>query len=286
VLANTSGVLAGKSITAVSSEGGVTCAVADARAYCWGSPFAGRLGNNTYTEDLGAPLSPPVPVDTSGVLAGKTATAISVGPLHVCVLADGKAYCWGSNFTGGLGHGRNNGSGVPVAVDTSGVLAGKTVTAISAEEAQTCVVADGKAYCWGRNSSGQLGNNDRSDASLVPVAVGGVLANKLVTAIDVGTDFTCAVAEGRAYCWGDGSTGQLGFDQPLGSPLPSEVGASVLRGKTVTAISAGRDMHARWRTPKPIAGAKTSSASWATTPPRTWTKSSPRLADRPRFQFP
>ena len=41
-----------------------------------------------------------------------------------------------------------------MAVDTSGVLAGKTVTAITAGGYHTCAVADGKAYCWGDNDPG------------------------------------------------------------------------------------------------------------------------------------
>ena len=60
---------------------------------------------------------------------------------------------------GSSGNNTTADSKVPVAVDTSGVLAGKTLTAISAGENHTCVVADGRAYCWGWNVSGQLGNN-------------------------------------------------------------------------------------------------------------------------------
>ena len=57
-----------------------------------------------------------------------------------------------------------------MAVNTLGVLNGKTVTAIAAGEFHTCAVADGKAYCWGWNPSGQLGNDSTAD-SHVPVAV-------------------------------------------------------------------------------------------------------------------
>ena len=46
-----------------------------------------------------------------------------------------------------------------MAVDASGVLAGTTVTAITAGFGHTCAVADSAAYCWGYNNDGQLGNN-------------------------------------------------------------------------------------------------------------------------------
>ena len=98
-------------------------------------------------------------VDTSGVLAGKTVTAISTGGSHTCAVAEGRAYCWGSNYSGTLGNNSTVDSLVPVAVDTSGVLAGKTVTAISAGWNHTCVLADGRAYCWGANSFGRVWGN-------------------------------------------------------------------------------------------------------------------------------
>ena len=60
-------------------------------------------------------------MNTAGVLAGKTITAISAGGLHSCAVADGKAYCWGNNYYGQLGNGTTP-TPVPVAVDTGGVL--------------------------------------------------------------------------------------------------------------------------------------------------------------------
>ena len=48
----------------------------------------------------------------------------------------------------------------PTPVSTTGVLAGKTIKQITAGTEFTCAIAsDDKAYCWGSNSSGQLGNN-------------------------------------------------------------------------------------------------------------------------------
>lgn len=97
---------------------------------------------------------------------------IAVGDQHVCANVSGKIYCWGNNENGQLGNNSESvSSTVPVAVDTSGVLAGKTVTAISAENYHTCVIASGSVYCWGDNQYGQLGNGTTTN-SRVPVAVG------------------------------------------------------------------------------------------------------------------
>ncbi len=60
--------------------------------------------------------------------------------------------------------------GIPVAVNTSGALADKTITTVSAGGNHVCAIANSQAYCWGENSSGQLGNNATTN-SLVPVAI-------------------------------------------------------------------------------------------------------------------
>jgi Fibronectin type III domain/Regulator of chromosome condensation (RCC1) repeat len=116
-----------------------------------------------------------VAVDASGVLAGKSLTAITVAGGFTCALdSAGAAYCWGENQTGSLGDGTLSAySSVPVAVDTSGVLAGQTLTQIAAGNGgyHTCALdSAGAAYCWGLNSFGQLGDNGGSSA--VPVLVG------------------------------------------------------------------------------------------------------------------
>lgn len=71
-----------------------SCAIAsDDQVYCWGANANGQAGNNTTNSSL-----VPVPVDTSGVLAGKAIRSIAVAPYHVCAIAsDDKVYCWGFN---------------------------------------------------------------------------------------------------------------------------------------------------------------------------------------------
>ena len=234
---DSSGVLAGKSVTSVSSGSQSACALAQGQVYCWGQNAYGQLGNNSTIASL-----VPVAVNTSGVLAGKTVTAVASGASHVCVVASGQAYCWGRNFSGQLGNGTTTDSSVPVAVNTAGVLAGKTVTAVTAAGHSTCVLAQGAVYCWGMNDThGQLGNGTTTDSS-VPVAVNtaGVLAGKSITAIDAGWAHVCAVASNQVYCWGNNSNGQLGDNSTTNSSVPVAVNtAGVLAGKTVTAIAGG-----------------------------------------------
>lgn len=227
-------ILADKIVTNISAGGDHTCAIANGLAYCWGAGSSGRLGNNGTSQRLD-----PVAVIATGVLSGKTVTSISAGSEHTCAIANGQAFCWGNGSDGKLGNGGTTNSLVPVTVtQASGVLLGKTVTGVSTSYNHTCVVADGQAYCWGNNFFGQLGNGNTSNSS-DPVPVTGLLSGKTVTNISAGAQHTCAVADGQAYCWGDGSSGRLGtgnYNQQLNPSLVDVSG--VFSGKTVTSVGA------------------------------------------------
>jgi len=231
---STSGVLAGKTVTdiAINSH---ACALASGQVYCWGPNNSGQLGNGTTS------AYSRVPVATVGPLVGQTVTNVSVGSSYACAVAGGQAYCWGLDTNGQLGDGGSSYSSTPVAVNTSGVLNGQTVTAISAGTTHTCAVAGGKAYCWGQNPYGELGNGTTSDSS-VPVAVtaSGALNGKFVTDISAGGNHTCAIASGQVYCWGLNSYGQLGNNSVTNSSVPVAVSTSgLLSNKTVSSVSAG-----------------------------------------------
>ncbi|MFZ2560333.1 MAG: hypothetical protein WAW91_01745 [Candidatus Nanoperiomorbaceae bacterium] len=76
---------------------------------------------------------------------------VSSGGLHTCAIAsNNQPYCWGYGGYGQLGNNSTTDSSVPVAVTTSGVLAGKTIVSISAGGNYTCAIAsDNQAYCGG-----------------------------------------------------------------------------------------------------------------------------------------
>ena len=238
VAVDTSGALAGKTVVDVSAGGSHSCAVtSDGGVYCWGYNGEGQLGNGGTVDS-----AVPVAVDT-GALAGRTATSVSAGYGHTCVVtSDGGVYCWGYNGEGQVGNGSTLDTPVPVAVDTDG-LAGQKAITVSAGVGHTCAVTtDGGAYCWGENSDGALGNGS-TDNSPLPVAVasGGVLQGKTVTAISAGYGYSCAITvDGGAYCWGENSAGQLGNGTTDNSFVPVAVdNRGVLQGKRVTAMSTG-----------------------------------------------
>jgi len=212
-----------------------TCALADGNVYCWGDNSRGQLGDGTNTNRT-------APVQVGGLLSGKDVTAIAAGAGHTCAVAGGAAYCWGSDVSGQLGDNRlgaANNSSQPVAVLSSGVLSGLSVTAVTAGEAHTCVVAAGEAYCWGYAAFGQLGNNS-TNLSAVAVPVDAPWApSASLTSLSAGQYFTCVSAASKAYCWGEGASGQLGNSASSNRSTPVAVTASGVLSGAVTQVTAG-----------------------------------------------
>jgi alpha-tubulin suppressor-like RCC1 family protein len=198
----------------ISVDGGYlhTCGVTtDGAGYCWGSNTYGQLGDGTNTQRLEPVL----------VTGGLMFTSISAASTHTCgVTTTGQAYCWGWNGIGQLGNGSEEDSNVPVTV--SGEL---TFSSISAKGfSHSCgVTTTGKAYCWGENSLGQLGDSTTIN-SAVPVAVSGGL---IFSSISGGRSYNCGLTSaGIGYCWGNNSYGQLGNGTTTHSPVPVAVSGS------------------------------------------------------------
>lgn len=83
----------------------------------------------------------------------------------------------------------------------------------------TCIrLSDGGVRCWGEGGSGQLGTGTDEDLNAPPSEnIGGL---GFVTDIAAGTAHTCAVqASGTVRCWGRGTEGQLGYDEPSANRL-------------------------------------------------------------------
>lgn len=230
-------------IKQISTGSSQSCAIAsDDHAYCWGNNSTGELGNNSLVSSY-----LPVAVDTSGVLNGLTIKSISTSFRYTCAIAsDDQVYCWGHNSNGQLGNHSNINSIIPVAVDRSGVLSGKTIKKISTGAYLTCAIAsDDKAYCWGANWYGQLGNGLTTNSN-VPVAVdmNGALSGKTIKEIKVAPeDVACVIAsDDQVYCWGSNYAGQLGNNTTIDSTVPVAVNTSgVLNGKTVLQLTLGFD---------------------------------------------
>lgn len=218
----------GKTIVQIAAGADHSLALdSDGALYAWGSNAYGQLGNGTTTNS-----SVPVAVKIAGTpLAGKTIVQIAAGANHNMVLtSDGAVYIWGWNYHGQLGNNTKTNSNTIVAVQTIGTpLAGKKIVKIAAGQGHSLALADdGTVYTWGRNDTGQLGNNTTTDAML-PVAVtvnGTPMSNKTIVEIASGARHSLAIdSSGKVYAWGHNGSGQLGNNSTVNALTPVAVQA-------------------------------------------------------------
>lgn len=213
-------------VTRLSSGISSTCAVVNSGAKCWGANNNGQLGNGSNTGST-------VPVDVQGLGAVSGVQAVDVGDVldssgtysFACAVVSGAARCWGNNSYGQLGNGTYTSSNTPVQV--SGLTS--NVAQIAAGYRSACaVLTTNEIKCWGDDYFGQLGD-DGNGASNTPVSVvlsGLPSAPTSISGITIGYGQACAKMVvsfySRAYCWGNGSNGNVG-DGNAWKPTPVTV---------------------------------------------------------------
>lgn len=241
VLVSKVGVLAGKTITKIAVGYGTSMALcSDGTLAQWGRDMTGGQ----------ASFSVPQAIEGAGVLAGRRVIDIAAGYSNgLALCADGMLATWGSNSQGQLGINSNypSESSVPVAVVISGVLAGKTITSLSAGSGHCLAMcSDGVLAGWGYNSNGQLGNGNTVN-SLVPVLVNrsGVLAGRTVSALVAGSYHSLVVcADGTMAAWGRNDLGALGNNSTTSSSVPVLVNTSMLKAGERFVTGTGRNLAA------------------------------------------
>jgi alpha-tubulin suppressor-like RCC1 family protein len=186
----------------------------DGRVFCWGDNTRGTLA----TGDTSVKLVPvAVSLPTSAVqLAIKERVACAL-------LADGTVWCWGDNTEGQAGQDEQ-----PPYTDALTPLRvpGTGYTFVSAGQGHVCALrSPGSLWCWGRNTTGQLGQGFTTPDQLrTPVRVGPADDWKMVSA---GAFGTCAVRKDDSlWCWGDNSASQLGLGDASPRTEPARVGVA------------------------------------------------------------
>jgi hypothetical protein len=209
------------SFASIVSGNLVRCGIGgDGTAFCWG------MNENGVSLGTGSPASQPAPAPVAG---GHRFARISAGDTRFAcgTTVEGEAFCWGEGSDGQLGNGAI-GSGARAAVPVA-VAGGHRWKEVSAGLTHACgLTTTGAAYCWGNNSSTQLGNAS-SAASGSPVAVAG---GHTFVAISAGGGSSCGLdAAGTAFCWG--------LLRAPGSPLTASPPAPVAGGLTFRSITVG-----------------------------------------------
>jgi hypothetical protein len=160
------------------------CTITDTHAHCSG---ASDLFQSTPSGDGSVDLA-----DVRAVVAGAN---------HTCVLRSSRGVaCWGDDLDGqSSGSGRSGEATRIVEVPGLGPS-----TSVCAGDHHSCALGDdGRVRCWGRNREREA--NPASDAEIIGPTV--VPFGARASAIACGGTATCAIASGRAHCWGSISIG-------------------------------------------------------------------------------
>lgn len=185
------------SVQAISAGSEHTCAVSSSgRAQCWGGNATGALGDGSAARRL-------VPGPVTGLASG--VRTISAGVGYTCaVLAAGGVRCWGLNRGGSLGDGTTTPRAAPVNV--VGLTA--PIGWVETSTGHTCAMSRDLAsrWCWGDNSTGQLGDGTREMrprpvTQITPQRLAMVSTDETIAA----NSFTsCAIHIDRSVrCWGN-----------------------------------------------------------------------------------
>ena len=130
---------------------------------CWGRNDYGQLGNGSPTTSAN-----PSPIAVPNV---NDAAFIWVGLDHTCAVRTGGAVaCWGDGTFGQLGTGPVDAS-FPKASTPQAVMTITNAHSVVTGGLHTCAMTvDNKAFCWGDNTNGELGNGSSTDKN-VPTPV-------------------------------------------------------------------------------------------------------------------
>ncbi len=227
-----------RDLVSVQAGGDYSCGTTvSGRLYCWGRGNAGQLatGPDSLCFDafdvsaarVGCALSPKR--DSTSIILFKT---LALGGTFACgITITQLSYCWGSDSYGQIGNGSSPGGGAKPQLVT---VRSEAFVSITAGAAHACALtASGKAYCWGRDSTGQLGDARRVN-STTPIPVYPELSFRSISA---GGSHTCAIrTDGQAMCWGNNNRGQLGNGSAGGIV---DAPSTVVSGGAYSSISSG-----------------------------------------------
>lgn len=195
----------GSGATAISVGDQLSCAMIAGVPRCFGASYPAAPKSATPTDR-------PLP-------GGRIATTISGGcHQHSCAAAsDGTAWCLGNNQSRQLGDNSTTFSDTWVQVIGFGPT--NPAIDISPGALHTCARTAAAVWCWGQNSSGQVGQPTATSVIGIPSRVP-FYDGADVSGFLTGCVHNCAFFGGHVTCFGSNTDEQLGASPGPDSPTP------------------------------------------------------------------
>lgn len=209
-------VAGGQMFTALTATGHGTCGIGtDKYARCWGISWPGQQDARYQTTPVNVSSGHPF----TALSANQPTPYTSQASTACGIDTTRSTWCWGSNTSSEFGAGNSftqTYSNVPVRV-----AGAHSFLDVSVGITHVCAVDAGrKAWCWGNNYRGQLGD-DLPTASDVPMPVTG---NHYFTTVTAGHGSTCGIdTTKKAWCWGGNYYGEFGNGTTSYTGHPTEV---------------------------------------------------------------
>jgi len=127
----------------------------------WEPSIPGPVPSGVYVPVTGEPR-PFWVIDETGAPGSRLTDILkfhaSTGEFHCVIKLNGQIYCWGQNIFGQLGDNTTTPRAYPTL--TQGLTGMRAIDVAGGEQHTCAIFTDRSVYCWGRNSSGELGLGD------------------------------------------------------------------------------------------------------------------------------
>lgn len=140
---------------------------------------------------------------------------VSTGLTSYALTGNGDLYAWGDNTESDFGDGTTTST-------TSADIIGQQWDFLSSSGVNyACGIKGGRLYCWGSRGNGKIGDGGATAGTQpIPIAVAGDYSDW--SYVYGANGHVCGIRSGIAYCWGNGTEGEMG-DGSTNTSNPSPV---------------------------------------------------------------
>lgn len=228
---------------AISAMGYALALTATGKVFAIGYAPGGYV-SSTYEDVVASAARVPFPADVS------IATVVAGNGVGAAVTTTGRLFIWGDAARGQLGTGSSVSVAVPVEI---ALPSGKAIKSISfGDQHAIAIDVDGKAFAWGANDWGQLGDGT-SVTRFSPVPVAAAAGELWVDVFATERSSIALTASGQARTWGSvydhdlasGNRNPANVARSVGFALPSAP-VDIVQGRDFSlALLSNGDVYAR-----------------------------------------